>query len=49
MSATDEPIIADFGFSSFSPHGRKMSGGGGTTEYLSPEKVAVSNDGGAVV
>ncbi|GHJ85933.1 hypothetical protein NliqN6_2335 [Naganishia liquefaciens] len=40
MSATDEPIIADFGFSSFSPQGRKMSGGGGTTEYLSPEKVA---------
>lgn len=43
MSATDEPIIADFGFSSFSPQGRKMSGGGGTTEYLSPEKVAVSS------
>jgi serine/threonine protein kinase len=41
MSATEEPIIADFGFSSFSPQGRKMSGGGGTTEYLSPEKVAV--------
>ncbi|KAJ9123657.1 hypothetical protein QFC24_003428 [Naganishia onofrii] len=39
MSATDEPIIADFGFSSFSPLGRKVSGGGGTTEYLSPEKV----------
>lgn len=49
MSATDEPIIADFGFSSFSPQGRKMSGGGGTTEYLSPEKVAVSYDIGAVV
>lgn len=43
MSATDEPIIADFGFSSFSPQGRKTSGGGGTTEYLSPEKVAVSS------
>ncbi|KAJ9100732.1 hypothetical protein QFC19_005471 [Naganishia cerealis] len=39
MSANDEPIIADFGFSSFSPSGRKVSGGGGTTEYLSPEKV----------
>lgn len=36
-----QPIIADFGFSTFSSYGQKVRGGGGTAEYMSPEKLEV--------
>jgi hypothetical protein len=37
------PVVVDFGFSHFWPNGGKVKSAGGTLDYSSPEKVAVSS------
>lgn len=37
------PALIDFGFSHFSAYGYRMKSAGGTLDYSSPEKVAVSD------
>lgn len=37
-----EPVLVDFGFSQFFPHGGHLLSLGGTFDYSCPEKIAVS-------
>lgn len=37
-----EPVLVDFGFSQFFPHGGHLMSLGGTFDYSCPEKIAVS-------
>jgi hypothetical protein len=37
-----EPILVDFGFAHFTPDGGQVRSLGGTMDYSSPEKLAVS-------
>lgn len=43
------PVLVDFGFSHFRPHGEKVKSAGGTLDYSSPEKSAVSSSCGLIV
>lgn len=42
MTETGMPILADFGLTTFSPRLKKAPSGGGTLDYMSPEKIEVS-------
>jgi serine/threonine protein kinase len=42
MTSEGKPVLADFGLTTFSPGFMKMNGGGGTLDYMSPEKIEVS-------
>ena len=41
MTETGMPVLADFGLTTFSPKMRKAVSGGGTLDYMSPEKIEV--------
>lgn len=42
LDSAMRPVVVDFGFSHFSPGGGLVRSAGGTLDYSSPEKVAVS-------
>lgn len=41
ISEQGTPVLADFGLTTFSPVMKKISGGGGTLDFMSPEKIEV--------
>jgi serine/threonine protein kinase len=41
MTETGMPVLADFGLTTFSPRLKRACSGGGTLDYMSPEKIEV--------